>query len=64
MPYQRESTLPDMTANWEHQLQGMAERSQAYHPFMRALEDNIDKLMTQMCSSQPPESLRALPKTY
>ena len=59
----RESTLPDMTANWEYQLQGMAERSQAYQPFMRALEENIDKLMTQVCTSEPPESLRALPKT-
>ena len=45
-----------MTANWEYQLQGMAERSQAYQPLMRALEDNIDKLMTQVYISEPPDT--------
>ncbi|KGY11894.1 DNA topoisomerase III [Vibrio tubiashii] len=57
-----ESTFPDMTANWEHQLQGMAERNQAYQPFMQALQQRIDGLMTQVRSGEIPASLRHLPK--
>ncbi|NOI80391.1 DNA topoisomerase III [Vibrio tubiashii] len=57
-----ESTFPDMTANWEHQLQGMAERNQAYQPFMQALQQRIDGLMHQVRSGEVPESLRHLPK--
>lgn len=57
-----ESTFPDMTANWEHQLQGMAERNQAYQPFMYALQQRIDSLMSQVRSGDVPESLRHLPK--
>ncbi|QJY37951.1 DNA topoisomerase III [Vibrio europaeus] len=57
-----ESTFPDMTANWEHQLQGMAERNQAYLPFMQALQQRIDGLMYQVRSGEVPESLRHLPK--
>lgn len=57
-----ESTYPDMTAHWEHQLQGMAERNQAYQPFMQALEQRIDGLMSQVKSGEVPESLRHLPK--
>lgn len=57
-----ESTFPDMTANWEHQLQGMAERNQAYQPFMQALQQRIDGLMSQVRNSEVPESLRHLPK--
>ena len=57
-----ESTYPDMTAHWEHQLQGMAERNQAYQPFMQALEQRIDSLMSQVKSGEVPESLRHLPK--
>ncbi|MBU2895496.1 DNA topoisomerase III [Vibrio hepatarius] len=57
-----ESTYPDMTAHWEHQLQGMAERNQAYQPFMSALQGQIDGLMQQIKSQPVPESLRHLPK--
>ncbi|KHT50148.1 DNA topoisomerase III [Vibrio sinaloensis] len=57
-----ESTYPDMTAHWEHQLQGMAERNQAYGPFMQALQTRIDGLMSQVKSGEIPQSLRHLPK--
>lgn len=57
-----DSTYPDMTAHWEHQLQGMAERNQAYQPFMQALEQRIDGLMGEVKSGPIPESLRHLPK--
>ncbi|MFB9133659.1 DNA topoisomerase III [Vibrio olivae] len=56
-----ESTYPDMTAHWEHQLQGMAEKNQAYQPFMQALQQQIDQLITQVKSSPVPDSLRSLP---
>ncbi|CDU07576.1 DNA topoisomerase III [Vibrio coralliirubri] len=57
-----DSTFPDMTAHWEHQLQGMAERNQAYQPFMQALESKIDGLMVKVKTGEVPESLRHLPK--
>ncbi|GEM74450.1 DNA topoisomerase III [Vibrio sagamiensis] len=57
-----ESTFPDMTAHWEHQLQGMAERNQAYLPFMQALKQRIDGLMQQVKQGGVPDSLRSLPK--
>uniref|UniRef100_UPI003AA91C16 DNA topoisomerase n=1 Tax=Stutzerimonas xanthomarina TaxID=271420 RepID=UPI003AA91C16 len=57
----QESTYPDMTAHWEHQLQAMAERGQAYQPFMQALQQQIDTLMQQVKSGPVPDSLRALP---
>ncbi|CAK2218730.1 DNA topoisomerase III [Vibrio crassostreae] len=57
-----DSTFPDMTAHWEHQLQGMAERNQAYQPFMQALESKIDGLMGTVKTGEVPESLRHLPK--
>ncbi|NAZ46204.1 DNA topoisomerase III [Vibrio toranzoniae] len=57
-----DSTFPDMTAHWEHQLQGMAERNQAYQPFMQALESKIDGLMGKVKAGEVPESLRHLPK--
>ncbi|KAB0479366.1 DNA topoisomerase III [Vibrio sp. IB15] len=57
-----DSTFPDMTAHWEHQLQGMAERNQAYQPFMQALESKIDGLMGRVKIGEVPESLRHLPK--
>ena len=58
----QDSTYPDMTAHWEHQLQGMAERNQAYQPFMQALEQRIDGLMAQVKAGPIPDSLRHLPK--
>ncbi|MFA0015865.1 DNA topoisomerase III [Vibrio lentus] len=57
-----DSTFPDMTAHWEHQLQGMAERNQAYQPFMQELESKIDGLMGKVKTGEVPESLRHLPK--
>ncbi|MGC9402455.1 DNA topoisomerase III [Vibrio genomosp. F10 str. 9ZC157] len=57
-----DSTFPDMTAHWEHQLQGMAERNQAYQPFMQALESKVDGLMGKVKAGEVPESLRHLPK--
>ncbi|OEF91624.1 DNA topoisomerase III [Vibrio splendidus] len=57
-----DSTFPDMTAHWEHQLQGMTERNQAYQPFMKALESKIDGLMGKVKTGEVPESLRHLPK--
>ncbi|MCV5738378.1 hypothetical protein OFN56_41405, partial [Escherichia coli] len=42
--------------------QGMAERNQAYQPFMQALEQRIDGLMSQVKSGPIPDSLRHLPK--
>jgi len=56
-----DSTYPDMTANWEHQLQEMAERGQAYQPFMQALQQRINGLMTEVKTGPVPESLRSLP---
>lgn len=57
-----EATYPDMTAHWEHQLQGMAERNQAYQPFMQALESRLCELMEQVKSAPVPQSLQHLPK--
>lgn len=57
-----ESTYPDMTAHWEHQLQAMAERNQAYQPFMSDLLARMDALMGHVKQGVVPESLRCLPK--
>ncbi len=56
------STYPDMTAHWEHQLQAMAEKSQAYQPFIQALQTQIEQLIEQVKHGPVPDSLRALPK--
>ncbi|PMK05237.1 DNA topoisomerase III [Vibrio sp. 10N.261.55.A7] len=58
----KESTYPDMTAHWEHQLQGMAEKNQAYQPFMHALQDRVTSIMSDVKVNAVPESLRSLPK--
>ncbi|GMQ45886.1 DNA topoisomerase III [Vibrio sp. 10N] len=57
-----ESTYPDMTAHWEFQLQGMAEKTQSYGPFMSDLNVKLDQLMGQVKTGPVPESLRNLPK--
>ncbi|MDE1240937.1 DNA topoisomerase III [Vibrio aestuarianus] len=57
-----ESTYPDMTAHWEHQLHAMAERGQAYQPFMQVLQERITHIMEQAKSGPVPESLCSLPK--
>jgi DNA topoisomerase-3 len=56
-----ESTYPDMTAHWEHQLQAMAERNQAYQPFMSSLQQRINQLMDGVKQGPIPESLKGLP---
>ncbi|MGX9417309.1 DNA topoisomerase III [Vibrio sp. WJH972] len=58
-----QSTYPDMTAIWEHQLQGMAERTQQYQPFIDNLVVNVGTLVEQVKNSPIPESLRYLPTT-
>ncbi len=56
-----DSTYPDMTAHWEYQLQAMAEKNQAYQPFMQGLEQSVTALMNGVKSSPVPESLKGLP---
>ncbi|PJC88210.1 DNA topoisomerase III [Vibrio sp. HA2012] len=55
-----ESTYPDMTARWEHQLQEIAEKNQAYQPFIQSLEQQITMLMQQVRQGVVPDSLRGL----
>ncbi|NLS14518.1 DNA topoisomerase III [Vibrio sp. SM6] len=57
----QEASYPDMTAQWEHQLQGMAERDQPYQPFMQALEAQITQLINTVKQGPVPDALRALP---
>lgn len=56
-----QATYPDMTAHWEFQLQAMAERGQAYAPFMQTLEQQVHELMNGIKGGQVPDSLRSLP---
>ncbi|WP_281223318.1 DNA topoisomerase III [Photobacterium sanguinicancri] len=55
-----ESTYPDMTAHWEHQLQDMADKKCAYKPFMDALQLQVSTLMDKVKTSDVPPSLREL----
>ncbi|WP_330959089.1 DNA topoisomerase III [Photobacterium sp. 53610] len=55
-----EATYPDMTANWEHQLQDMADRKCAYQPFMAALQQQIQQMMDSVKQGEVPPSLRGL----
>ncbi|MCG7585387.1 DNA topoisomerase III [Photobacterium sp. OFAV2-7] len=55
-----ESTYPDMTAHWEHQLQDMAEKKCAYQPFMDALQERVQQIMEKVKHSEIPPSLREL----
>ncbi|HCH02958.1 MAG TPA: DNA topoisomerase III [Vibrio sp.] len=57
-----ESTYPDMTAHWEHQLQAMAEKQQPYAPFMQTLEQQISTIINKVQNSGVPSSLRDLPQ--
>jgi DNA topoisomerase-3 len=57
-----ESTYPDMTAHWEHQLQGIAEKTQAYKPFMAGLEQRLATLMLGVKANPVPTSLQGLPQ--
>jgi len=58
-----QSTYPDMTAIWEHQLQGMAERTHSYQPFIDNLVVNVSSLVEQVKASPVPQSLQHLPTT-
>ncbi len=55
-----ESTYPDMTARWEHQLQDIAEKNQVYQPFIQSLEQQITMLMQQVRQGVVPDSLSGL----
>jgi len=55
-----ESTYPDMTAHWEHQLQDMAEKKCAYQPFIEALQSQVQQIMDKVQHSEVPPSLREL----
>lgn len=54
------ATYPDMTAHWEKQLQNMAERGQAYQPFMQELTNNITVLINNIKIQPIPDSMRML----
>ncbi len=56
-----EATYPDMTAHWEHQLQAIAEKGQAYQPFMQTLQGRLEQLIEQVQVAPVPVSLQALP---
>ncbi len=49
-----QATYPDMTAHWEHQLQAMAERGQAYQPFIEDLERQISQWIEQVKQQPVP----------
>jgi DNA topoisomerase-3 len=51
-----------MTAHWEHQLQGIAEKTQAYKPFMAGLEQRLATLMLGVKANPVPTSLQGLPQ--
>ncbi len=57
-----EATYPDMTAHWEHQLQGMAQKQYAYQPFMQALHSQLNQFTTVIKSGDIPPALRSLPQ--
>lgn len=50
-----------MTAHWEHQLQAIAEKGQAYQPFMQTLQGRLEQLIEQVQVAPVPLSLQALP---
>ncbi|MCE0494587.1 DNA topoisomerase III [Vibrio salinus] len=54
------ATYPDMTAHWEKQLHDMAERGQAYQPFMKELTSNITQLIDNVKIQPVPESMKIL----
>lgn len=56
-----EATYPDMTAHWEHQLQAIAEKGQAYQPFMQTLQQRLEQLIEQVKIAPIPTALQSLP---
>ncbi|WP_275129776.1 DNA topoisomerase III [Vibrio sp. JC009] len=57
-----ESTYPDMTANWEHQLQLMVEKKTSYQPFIESMISRINLLVHNVQTTSVPESFRELSK--
>ncbi|MGB2080027.1 MAG: DNA topoisomerase, partial [Vibrio sp.] len=55
------ASFPDMTAHWEHQLQAMTEKKQAYQPFMQSLEAQVSQIIHQIKHDGVPASLQGLP---
>ncbi|ENM5729588.1 DNA topoisomerase III [Vibrio mimicus] len=55
-----EATYPDMTAHWEHQLQTISEKGQAYQLFMQTLYKQLDLLIAQVKIAPVPISLQSL----
>ncbi|QIZ76769.1 DNA topoisomerase III [Ferrimonas lipolytica] len=55
------ASYPDMTAQWEHQLQRMAERQMPYQPFMVGLSSSINDIITRVKSEPAPACLAGLP---
>lgn len=55
-----EATYPDMTANWEFQLQGMTEKTCSYRPFMSELETKVLNFMQGVQQGPVPDSLKTL----
>ncbi|ORT49436.1 DNA topoisomerase III [Vibrio sp. qd031] len=56
-----QSTFPDMTAHWEHQLQNIVEKKESYNHFMLPLTQSLQALIDQSSNGAIPESLRNLP---
>ena len=56
-----QSTFPDMTAHWEHQLQNIVEKKESYSHFMLPLTQSLQALIDQSSNGAIPESLRNLP---
>lgn len=57
-----QSTYPDMTAIWEHQLQAMVEKQQSYQPFIASLVADVSALVEQVKQAPVPLSLQHLPQ--
>jgi len=55
-------TLPDMTAQWEMQLNAISEKQQSYHGFVLPLQDQLTGIIKQAIIDGP-QALRDLPVT-
>lgn len=56
-----DSTYPDMTAHWEHQLQNIVEKKESYANFIAPLTQSVTNLVELSRNGVIPESLRGLP---
>ncbi len=57
------ATTPDMTANWESQLNGMSQRQLPYQAFMSPLTQTLKALIDNAIASPPPalQGIKAAP---